>query len=87
MYFSSQAVIDDSNKTLTIPESVQYSLESIKITTQAALDVFRHFDVCKACGPDLISTCLQKEGAHILARTYAVIFNRSLSQGYCPSSW
>ena len=42
---------------------------------------------CKACGPDRISPCLLKEGAYTLARLYAVIFNRSVSQWYFPSSW
>ena len=31
--------------------------------------------------------CLLKEGSHILAHPYAVIFNRSLKLGYFPSSW
>ena len=87
MYFASQSAIDDSNKTLPIPEPVQHTLESITITTQDVLDVFLHLDVSKACGPDLIIPLLLKEGSHILAHPYAVIFNRSLSQGYFPSSW
>ena len=87
MYFASQSVIDDSNKTLPIPEPVQHTLESITITTQDVLDVFLHLDVSKACGPDLINPRLLKEGSHILAHPYAVIFNRSLSLGYFPTSW
>ena len=87
MYFASQSVIDDSNKTLPIPEPVQHTLESITITTQDVLGVFLHFDVSKACDPDLINPRLLKEGSHILAHPHAVIFNRSLSQGYFPSSW
>ena len=87
MYFASQSVIDDSNKTLPIPEPVQHTLKSITITTQDVLDVFLHLDVSKACCPDLINPRLLKDGSHILAHPYAVIFNRSLSQGYFPSSW
>ena len=87
MYFASQSAIDDSNKTLPIPEPVQHTLESITITTQDVLDVFLYLDVSKVCGPDLINPLLLKEGSHILAHPYAVIFNRSLSQGYFPSSW
>ena len=30
---------------------------------------------------------LLKEGCHILAHPYSIIFNRSLEQGYFPSSW
>ena len=87
MYFASQSVIDDSNKALPLPEPVQHTLESITITTQDVLDVFLNLDVSKACGLDLINTRLLKEGSHILTHPYAVIFNRSLSQGYFPSSW
>ena len=87
MYFASQSVIGDSNKSLPIPEPVQHTLESITITTQDVLDVFLHLDVSKACGPDLINPRLLKEGSHILAHPYAVIFNRSFSLGYFPSSW
>ena len=61
MYFASQSVIDDSNKTLPIPEPVQHTLESITITTQDVLDVFLHLDVSKACGPDLINPRLLKK--------------------------
>ena len=41
----------------------------------------------KASGPDLISPRLLKEGADIIARTYSIIFNRSLDQGYFPKTW
>ena len=85
MYFASQSVIDDSNKTLPVPEPVQHTLESISITTQDVLDVFLHLDVSKACSPDFINPRPLKEGSHILAHPYTVIFNRSLSLGYLPS--
>ena len=86
MHFASLSVIDHLNKTLPIPEPVQHTLESITITTQDALDVFHRLDVSKACGPDLINPRLLKEGSYILAHPYAVIFNRSFSLGYSPSS-
>ena len=41
----------------------------------------------KASGPDLISPRLLKEGANIIARTYSIIFNHSLDQGYFPKTW
>ena len=85
MYFASQSVIDDSNKTLPIRKPVQHTLESITITSQDVLDVVLHLDV-KVCGPDLINPHLLK-GLHIIAHPYAVIFNRSFSLGYFPSSW
>ena len=63
-YFSSQTVIDDINKQLP-PD--QHVLESIVITDQDIQDVLSHLDVTKACGPDLISPHLLKEGASMLA--------------------
>ena len=86
-FFTSQSVIDDSNKTLPIPEPVQHTLEPMSIMTQNGLYVFLHLDVSKACGPDLINPPVLKEGSHILVHPYAVSFNRSLSLGYFPSSW
>ena len=41
----------------------------------------------KACGPDLISPRLLKEGATILPKPLYIIFNRSLLQGCFPSNW
>ena len=87
MYFAFQSFIDDSKKTLQIPEPVQHTFESITIITQDVLDVFLHLDSSKACGPDLFNPRLLKEGSNILAHPYAVIANRSLSLGYFPSSW
>ena len=86
-YFSSQAVVDDTNTQLPPIPDIDYSLEFITITIQDVSDVFQHLDVTKACGPDLISPRLLKEGCHILAHPYSIIFNRSLEQGYFPSSW
>ena len=82
-----QSAIDDLNKTLPIPKPVQHTLESITTTTQDDLDVFLHLDVSKACCPDLIYPRLLKEGSHVLAHQYAVIYNRSLLLGYYPSFW
>ena len=87
MYFASQSVIVDSNKTLPIPEPVQHTLEAITITTQDVLDVFLHLGVSKVCCPDLINPRVLEEGSHVLAHPYADIYNRSLFLGYCPSSW
>ena len=86
-YFSSQAVVDDTNTQLPPIPDIDHSLEFITITIQDVSDVFQHLDVTKACGPDLISPRLLKEGCHILAHPYSIIFNRSLEQGYFPSSW
>ena len=71
---------------IEIPD-IDHSLEFITITIQDVSGVFQHLDVTKACGPDLISPRLLKEGCHILTHPYSIIFNCSLEEGYFPSSW
>ena len=86
-YFSSQTKVNDSNKPLPYIEHAQHRLHSIIISTQDVLDVLRHLDVNKACGPDLISPRLLREGADILAHPFSIVFNRSLLQGYFSPPW
>ena len=86
-YFSSQTKVNDSNKPLSYIEHAQHRLHSIILSTQDVLDVLRHLDVNKACGPDLISPRLLREGADILAHPFSIVFNRSLLQGYFPPPW
>ena len=85
-YFSSQSVVDDTNTQLPPIPLIDNSLESITITTQDVSDVLQHLDITEACGPDSFSPRLLKEGCHILAHPYSIVFNRSLEQGYFPSS-
>ena len=47
-YFSSQAVVDNTNTLLPIIPHTDHSLESITITTQDVSDVFLHIDITKA---------------------------------------
>ena len=79
IYFTSQAVVDDTNTQLPSIPDIDHSLEFITITIQDVSDVFQNLDVTKACGPDLISRRLLKEGCHILTHPYSIIFNRSHS--------
>ena len=44
-------------------------------------------EILKACGPDLISPRLLKEGSTIIALPLSIVFNRSLEQGYFPTCW
>ncbi|MCG7879157.1 MAG: reverse transcriptase domain-containing protein, partial [Candidatus Thiodiazotropha endolucinida] len=87
LYFSAQTRVNDTNKTLPTLEPVPYTLDSITISSQDVLDVFKHLDVSKACGPDLISPRLLREGADYLARPYSIVFNKSFAIGYFPPSW
>ena len=86
-YFSSQTAVDDINKQLPYLPPAQHVLESIGITEQDVNDVLSHLNVTKACGPDLISPRLLKEGTSILAHPFSIVFNRSLRQGYFPLVW
>ncbi|MCG8078251.1 MAG: reverse transcriptase family protein, partial [Candidatus Thiodiazotropha taylori] len=86
-YFSTQTIVNDANKPLPNLEPAQNSIDSIHISVQDVLDVLKHLDVTKALGPDLISPRLLREGAEILAQPYSIVFNRSIEQGYFPSTW
>ena len=86
-YFSSKTKVNDLNKPLPNIAPAQHTLESILICTQDILDVLQHLDVNKACGPDLISPRLLREGVDFLAYPLFIVFNRSLLQGYFPPAW
>lgn len=87
-YFALQAMVDDNNHPLpqTLPPQHQL-LPSINMSVQDVTDVLENLDISKACGPDLISPRLLKEGSSILARPFTYIFNNSLEQGIFPSPW
>ena len=80
-------MVNDANKELPHIDPSNHTLDSIVISCQDVKDVLLHLNVTKASGPDLISPRLLREGADILALPYSFIFNRSLDQGYFPSSW
>ena len=85
-YFSSQPLVNDINKKL--PKRTDNELHSINISKQEVRDVLECLNVTTACGPDLISPRLLKEGASVLAKPLlATGFNRLLLQGYFPSNW
>ena len=86
-FFSSQAVVDDTNTQLPPIPHKDHSLESMTFTTEGVSDVFQHLDITKACSPDSVISRLLKEGCHILVHPYSIIFNRSHEQGYFHSSW
>ena len=86
-YFSFQSVVNDINKMLPPRTDTNNELNSITISEQEVKDVLDNLNVAKACGPDLISPRLLKEGASVLSKPLAMVFNRSLLQGYFPSNW
>ena len=86
-YFASQSTVVDDNRPMPQLPHVEHSLQTITISSQEVKDVLLNLNVNKACGPDLISPRFLKEGAVTLASPFSVVFNRSLEQGYFPSSW
>ena len=86
-YFSSQSVVNDISKTLPPRTDTNNELNFITLSEQEVKDVLDNLNVTKACGPDLISPRLLKEGASVLSKPLAMVFNRSLLQGYFPSNW
>ena len=76
-YFASQSHINDDNKTLPVPTQIQHKeLAHIDITQQDVIDVLSNLSIIKACGPDMISPRLLKEGASVISKPLTTIFNR-----------
>ena len=85
-FFISQTEVDDTNKTLPNIERTEHSLDFILITAQDVKDVLLNLNVYKACGPNLLSPRLLKEGAEILAEPLAIVFIQSLRHCYFPAA-
>ena len=76
-YFCSQSTVDDSNHNLpNVPDS-DCSLTSIDISIQDVKDAIHLMDASKACGPDLVSQRLIREGSDISTGPLSVYFNKS----------
>ena len=86
-FFTSQIIVDDSNKTLPDIIEPDYALNSIEISSQEVKDVLMHLNIYKACGPDLLSSRLLKEGATALKEPLSMLFNRSLGKCCFPITW
>ena len=86
-YFASQMDLDDNNRPLPHIPPTEYTLTSIVITVEDVKNVLWNLNINKACGPDLISPRLLKEGSTIIALPLSIVFNRSLEQGYFPICW
>ena len=86
-FFTSQTVVDDSDKTLPDMTQPKYAPNSIEISSQDVKDVLMHLNIYKACGPDLLSPRLLKEGAIALAEPLSILFNLSLEKCYFPATW
>ena len=87
MYFASQSTVVDDNRSMPQLPNLEYSFQTITISSQEVKDVLLNLNVNKACGQDLISPRFLKEGAVTLASPFSIVLNRSLEQGYFRSSW
>ncbi|XP_045210645.2 uncharacterized protein LOC123562055 [Mercenaria mercenaria] len=86
-YFCSQSCIDDTGHELpNIPVS-RCSLQDISISVQDVIDSINSIDPGKACGPDLVSPRLIREGSNVLAEPLSIYFTKLLQQSFFPSSW
>ena len=86
-FFTSQTIVDDSNKALPDITQPEYALNSIEISSQDVKDVLMRLNIYKACVPDLLSPRLLKEGVTALAEPLSILFNRSLKKCYFPATW
>ena len=78
-YFCKQSSIDDSHASLP-PFHIQISNQDVE-------DVLGLLDVSKACGPDLLSPRLLKEGSPVLSQYLKILFNKSLELQTFPAEW
>ena len=86
-YFTTQSTVIDDNRPLPQLPPVDRTLQSIFISSQEVKDVLLNLDISKACGSDLISPRLLKEGACAVAVLLSTVFNLSLDQGHFPQAW
>ena len=69
------------------PEDDIPTLNNLNISPQDVIDAISVMDSSKACGPDLISPRLLKEGANQLAIPLSTFYNTLLSRSLFPSAW
>ena len=89
-YFCKQSTIDDSGHNLPpTGQTVQLSkcINIINISPQDVQDAISTVDPSKACGPDLISPKLLREGSNELALPLSIYFNKLICNSYFPSQW
>ena len=86
-FFTSQTIVDDSNKALPDIIQSEYALNSIETSSQDVKDILMLLNIYKACGPDLLSPRLLKEGATALEEPLSMLFNRSLEKCDFPVTW
>ena len=79
-FFTSQTVVDDSNKTLPNITQPEYALNSNEISIQDVKEILMHLNIYKVCDPELLSSRLLKEGTAALAKPLSILFNRSLEK-------
>ena len=86
-YFCSQSSLQNDNKTPPDLPTVNVSLDVFEISPNNVIDAIRSMDSSKACGPDMVSPRLLKEGVESLAQPLSRFFNNLLQRSLYPSDW
>ena len=87
-YFIEQSTLDVTNASLPPiynPPTSSFDIEFCQI--EEILKVLNMLKISKACGPDLISPRLLKEGSVHITLPLKLIFNDCLNEGYFPDVW
>ena len=80
-YFSSISKLDEGNVTLSQFDSKTNNIiHEIHITENEIIDVIQIIDPNKATGPDKISHKMRKISPEKIAKSFLIIFNKSLQQ-------
>ena len=89
-YFSSVFTVEDFDSFPNVKSSTVMGLDlidSIHFTPQAVFNLLHSLSVDKACGPDLISARLLKEGAESICVSLSHLFQLSFERGILPFNW
>ena len=63
------------------------NLQNVTITEENLLCILKDLDTTKAIGPDNISPVFLKECRNEVKESLCILFNKSFSDGICPSEW
>jgi hypothetical protein len=86
-FFTAQSNLNDRDALPpSLPTSIS-SLSSIVFTTDEVKDILGCLPLGKASGPDDINNRILRELANELSAPLTSLFNKSLNEGYFPSSW
>jgi len=89
-YFYSVFTQEDMSSFDSLTKSLEFApslLSTVKFLPQEVLAQLNSLDVSKACGPDLITGFLLKQGAKVLASPLSYLFTMSMCTAVLPRDW